>query len=60
MQGFTYHTKHFDGFNIVLKNDTAQSFIVSETDPEGKPLIGPFKTPAMAITFGINRVEQIK
>lgn len=51
-----YHTKHFDGFDIMI-DDTGHSFIVSKTDPEGKPQIGPFKTPAQAIEFGINRVE---
>jgi len=54
----TYWTKHFDGFDVVFKQDGF--YIVSETDPENKPLIGSFKSAAEAIEFGLNRVEKIK
>jgi len=57
MSTYRYHTKHFEGFDVVLKKDTGKAFIVSETEPNSKPLIGPFETAAGAIEFGINRVE---
>jgi len=60
MKGFKYWTKHFDGFDVVTSNNTGESYIVSETDPDNKPMIGPFDCPSAAIEFGINRVEQIK
>jgi len=59
MIGFKYWTKHFDGFDVVISN-TGESFIVSETDPDSKPMIGPFNCPSEAIDFGIDRVEKIK
>lgn len=52
-----YWTKHFDGFDVAI-DESGQAFILSETDPENKPQIGPFKTPAQAINFGINRVKE--
>jgi len=60
MIGFQYHTKHFEGFDVVIQENTGKAFIVSEEEPENKPQIGPFRTPAEAIEFGINRVENIK
>lgn len=60
MKGFKYHTKHFEGFDVVIKDDDRTSYIVSETEPETKPMIGPFKCPSNAIEFGMDRVEKIK
>lgn len=55
-----YWTKHFKGFDVVIQENTGKAFIVSEEEPENKPQIGPFRTPVLAIEFGINRVEKIK
>lgn len=60
MMGFKYWTKHFEGFDVAIQDSTGKAFIVSETDPDNKPLIGPFGTPAEAIEFGVDRVEKIK
>lgn len=54
-----YYSKHFEGFDV-MTDDTGRSFIVSETDPENKPQIGPFNRPSEAIEFGLNRVEKIR
>lgn len=58
MIGFSYWTKHFDGFDIAIEDSTGKSFIVSESDPDNKPQIGPFETPVQAISFGMNRVKE--
>jgi len=52
-----YWTKHFDGFDVAI-DDAGKAFILSETEPDNKPMIGPFRTPAEAIEFGLNRVEK--
>lgn len=60
MIGFTYWTKHFDGFDVAIEDSTGKAFIVSESDPDNKPQIGPFDRPSEAIEFGLNRVEKTK
>jgi hypothetical protein len=57
MMGYIYHTKHYDNFDVVTQVGTGKAFIVSKSDPDGRPKIGPFNTPAEAIQFGLDRVD---